>query len=331
MTINCGLIGFGYWGPNLARNINNTNGLRLVSISDQSDDRLNTARVSYSNIIFESNPLKLINNSNIDLVVIATPVKTHFQLGKAALEAGKHVLIEKPTTATLRETIELCEIASRKKLILATDFTFLFTPGIREVKRLLLNGDLGRVYHYDSSRINLGLVRTDTDVFGDLVCHDLSIISFLFGLSKSSNGFSCRSFAPDGFRSAAIAQVSLKALDDTFCTISTSWFSPVKSRKIIIAGTKKMCVFDDTSPDEALKIFDHGISVLAPESGEVSDEVRISYRKGNILVPKLSHHEALAQQFVELRDSIGSEQQPIHGIDRTLEVMNALSFTQQQK
>lgn len=291
-----GIIGYGYWGPNLVRNFIGTEGAVVSMISDMDEAALKRAQASHPMIRTTPNDNDIILSPMIDAVVIATPVSTHYELSKRALENGKHIFVEKPFTASVRHAEELIEIADKKNLKIMVDHTFLFTGAVKKIKQLIDDGVLGRLYYFDSIRINLGLLQKDSNVVWDLAPHDLSIMDYLIGSNPVAISATGTAHI-NGFED--VAYVTIFYPDNLIAHLNINWLSPVKIRMTMIGGQKKMLVWNDLVADEKLKVYDRGVEV---ENKEASYHARINYRSGDVWVPRLEQIEALkteAQYFVD--------------------------------
>lgn len=290
-----GLVGYGYWGPNLARVFSTNADCRLVRISDFRDQRLAAARRLYPQVETTTEPTSL-TDPNIDVVLIATPVSTHFELAKSALDHGKHVWIEKPMTMNSEEAKELVDLAKSTDRVLMVDHTFLFTDAVQSIKTLVDNGELGDLYYYDSTRINLGLLQHDINVIWDLAPHDFSIVDYLFQdppLGVSAHG--CGHFNT-GLED--VAYVTVFYPKNLIAHFHLNWLSPVKLRRTVVGGSKKMVVWDDLNPEEKIKIYNKGAEVTTLE-GRYG--VQANYRWGEMTSPPLPQNEALeveAEYFI---------------------------------
>lgn len=296
--IKIGIIGFGYWGPNLARNFAEMPGAELVAIADADESKLEIVRRRYPAVRTTTNFHDLLADTTIDAVAIATPVSTHFEFGIAALKAGKHVWMEKPMTETSLQAHKLVEEAQRRKRVLFVDHTFIYTGAVRKMSEVVKSGDLGRVYYYDSTRVNLGLFQRDVSVIADLAVHDFSILDYLLGeypVAVSASGTNHFPGTP-----ANLAYITLFYASGTIAHANVSWLAPVKVRQILIGGSKKMIIYDDLEPSEKIKIYDKGVSFT--DDPKQIHEMRVGYRTGDMWAPKLSGAEALrvgGEHFVD--------------------------------
>ncbi|MEE3253015.1 MAG: Gfo/Idh/MocA family oxidoreductase [Nitrospinota bacterium] len=323
MIIKVGIIGFGYWGPNLARNFNTASNVKLFKIADTNLERCNIAKKNYPNIEVTTNTDELIQSSDIDLVVIATPVSTHFELAMKALENGKHVWIEKPIASNAEEAMEIANRAEQKNLIVMVDHTYLFTGAVRKIKENLENKFLGKLYYYDSVRVNLGLFQHDVNVIWDLATHDFSIMNYLLGSRAQAV--------------SAVGACHVNELEDVgYITVffdnnfighlHVNWLSPVKIRKTLIGGSKKMLVWNDLEKEEAVKIYDKGVDIKT-QSG-VYDALA-EYRVGDIYSPVISQIEALKVEVDYLIGCIQSGRKPHNDALAGLEVVKLLEAANQ--
>ena len=291
------VIGFGYWGPNLVRNFNSVSGCEVAMVCDARDERLSVVKKMYPNVTTTKNAQDVFGNTWIDAVIIATPVFTHFELAKKALENSKHVLLEKPMTSSTAEALVLNELAMKKDLVLMVDHTFLYTNAVHKIKQLVSEGTIGNLKYFDSTRINLGLFQPDINVLWDLAPHDISILDHLVkddaysvnatGVSHTNNGIENIAFLTVNYKSGFIAH------------FNCSWTSPVKVRQTLIGGDKKMIVFNDLEPSEKVRIYDTSYNHKTEED---KTRIMVDYRTGDVYIPKLSSREALAgvaEDFVQ--------------------------------
>jgi predicted dehydrogenase len=297
--ISVGVIGYGYWGPNVLRNFAELPDARVVWVTDLRADRLAAVGARYPAVKVSTNHHDIINDPSVDAVVIATPVRTHFELGMAALRAGKHVWLEKPLAATSDEGARLLDEADRRGLTLMVDHTFVFTPAVQKMRELTLAGELGDIQYYDSVRINLGLFQHDVDVLWDLAVHDLSIMDCVLDRSPvavSATGLSHVAGSPEN-----IAYLTMFFEGRLIAHVHANWLAPVKIRRTLLGGTRRMLVFDDLEASDKIKVYDRGISV-DPSPDNVA-LMRIGYRTGDMWSPQLALREALyvaARHFVDI-------------------------------
>lgn len=294
--IRIGIIGYGYWGPNLVRNFVGADGAVVSLISDLDQSALKRAQAAHPTIKTTPNDSDIILSPEIDAVVIATPVSTHYELSRRALENGKHIFVEKPFTTSVQHAEELIELADKMNLKIMVDHTFLFTGAVKKIKQLIDEEVMGRLFYFDSIRINLGLLQKDSNVIWDLAPHDLSIMDYLIGSNPVAIAATGTAHI-NGFED--VAYVTIFYPDNLIAHLSINWLSPVKIRMTMIGGQKKMLVWNDLLADEKLKIYDRGVEV---ETKEESYHARINYRSGDVWIPRLEQSEALkieAQYFVD--------------------------------
>jgi predicted dehydrogenase len=296
--VRVGVIGYGYWGPNLVRNFGETPGAQVWSVSDKQPELLSQAHARYPAINTTTDSHALIADPAIDAVVIMTPVSTHYDLALEALQAGKHVLVAKPIATSSEQATRLIGEAEARGLVLMVDHTFIYTGAVRRIKELVDSGSLGRLYYYDSVRVNLGLFQKDVNVLWDLAVHDLSIMDYVLG------GQPC-AVAATGAAHVQGKPVNMAYLtcffdNDLLAHHHVNWLAPVKVRRTLICGDRQMIVYDDLEPSEKVKIYDKGITLTSRPEGVL--ESLIGYRTGDMWAPKLSLTEGLrveAQDFVE--------------------------------
>jgi predicted dehydrogenase len=324
-----GVIGCGYWGPNLLRNFAENESARLRWMCDLDTKRLETLGRRYPSARTTPDCQQLFSDPQLDAVVIATPVSTHFNFAKAALQAGKHVLIEKPFTANVREAEELIELAERERLTLMVDHTFIYTGAVRKIKEIVKSGELGELLYFDSVRINLGLFQRDINVVWDLAPHDLAIMDYIIErqpLAVTATG-SCH--VERGIEN--IAYVMLRFPEEFIAHFHFNWLSPVKIRRTLIAGSRKMVVYDDIEPTEKIRVYDKGVMVT--QSAEEADKeaayrTLVSYRTGDVWVPKLDSTEALRYVCDEFLNSIAEDRRPLTDGHSGLRVVRLLEAAQ---
>ena len=324
-----GVIGLGYWGPNLVRNFLGNKLVEKVIACDLKEDRLTQIKSKFHGIEVTNDYKKLLQ-SDVDAIAIATSVNTHFQLAKEALEAGKHIWVEKPFTSSKAQGEELIKIAASKKLNIFVDHTFLYTGAVRKIKELIDKGELGDIIYFDSVRINLGLFQHDINVVWDLAPHDLSIMKYVLEdkvpIAVTASGVSSYNTLEN------IAQMSVHFKDSAcFAHFHVNWTSPVKVRRIMIAGKKKMLVFDDLEYSEKIKIYDSGVEFKSTES---IHNALVQYRTGDMYSPQVSQAEALSSAVKEFIDSILEKRKPLtdgkNGVD-VVEILEASEKSIKQK
>jgi predicted dehydrogenase len=287
--INIGVVGYGYWGTNLGRNIEESTVARLHAVVDPNPCRLELAQRRYRGVKTKSSLHDILGDPALDAVAIATPVSTHFDLALAALCAGKHVWLEKPMTETSEQARRLIEQAESRKLTLLVDHTFVYTGAIRKMREIVASGNLGKIYYYDSVRVNLGLFQRDVNVISDLAVHDFSILDYLLAehpVAVSASGMTHFPAMPEN-----IAYVTLFYDSGAIAHANVNWLAPVKVRQILLGGSEKMIVYDDMATSEKVKIYDSGVK-FTNDPQEIY-QLLVGYRTGDMLAPKLDTTEAL--------------------------------------
>jgi predicted dehydrogenase len=330
--ITVGVIGCGYWGPNLIRNFVENEASRLAWVCDTDERRLAEIARRYPSARATTDYRHLLADRALDAVVIVTPVATHHGFAKDALEAGKHVLIEKPFTTSAREAEELIGLAGRSGLTLMVDHTFIYTGAVRKIKEIVAGGDLGDLLYFDSTRINLGLFQDDINVVWDLAPHDLAIMDFLIDRRPTGVTATGRCHIKPGIEN--IAYVMLRFADEFIAHFHFNWLAPVKIRRTLIAGSRKMIVYDDIEPIEKVRVYDKGVTTTNGEGGAGVDEKEaayrtlVSYRTGDVWVPKLDGTEALAHVCAEFLTSIAERRAPLADGAAGLRVVRLLEAAQ---
>ena len=318
--IRVGVIGYGYWGPNIVRNLHGPDNIRVEMVCDKSMAALGRVRKAYPAVTTTTDPCEVLKSPNVDAVAVITPVWTHYELTKAALENGKHVFVEKPFTASAAQAEELIELAERKGLTIMVDHTFLFTGAVRKIRELVEKGDLGDLYYYDSLRVNLGLFQHDVSVVWDLAPHDLSIMDHLINKEpeaivatgeKHLNGVEDVAFMTIYFPQNIIAHVNV------------NWLSPVKIRTTLIGGEKKMLVWNDLVADEKVRVYDKGVHINNGD-GEGIREALVSYRTGDMWAPQIEQTEALRVELGYFADCILNNKTPFNDGHAGLRVVRML-------
>lgn len=299
--IKVGVVGAGYWGPNLIRNFMSSPKTSVKYVCDTDPEKLERALRPYPGVKRSTSLGEVLADAEVDAVAVATPVTTHYPIAKACLESGKHVLVEKPFTSSYLQAKELVELARSSGLQVMCDYTFCYTGAVRKIKEILDSGELGDILYYDSIRINLGLFQSDVNVIWDLAAHDLSIIDFL--LSDRPLQVSAHGVAHARNNIESIAYVTLIYPKDFLAHFHVNWLSPVKIRKTIIGGSQKMLEWNDLVPAEKIKIYDKGID-LSAVGEEAQKKLQVSYRSGDIFSPRIESVEALSLMVGEFADSI---------------------------
>jgi predicted dehydrogenase len=304
--IRFGVIGYGYWGPNIVRNLRGLDSAKVVAICDKSDVALRRAGQAFPDVRLTTDCSELLSAPDIDAIAVITPVWTHFELAKSALKNGKHVFVEKPFTSTSAQAEQLINLAEQKNLQIMVDHTFLFTGAVKKIRQLMDENALGKLYYYDSTRVNLGLFQHDVNVLWDLAPHDLSIVDYLIGEraeaivatgEKHLNGLT------------DVAYLTAYFPDNVIAHINVNWLSPVKVRTTLIGGEKKMLVWNDLEVDEKIKIYDRGVNM---SSREGVYNLLVSYRSGDMWAPKVEATEALKAELAYFVHCIETGEPPIN-------------------
>ena len=285
--ISIGIIGYGYWGPNIVRNLYGLEGCQVAAVCDHSPPALKRAKQTHPDLPVTPDSSELLTSPQIDAIAVVTPVWTHFDLAKAALENGKHVFVEKPFTSTSQQAEELIELADRKNLKIMVDHTFLFTGAVQKIHQLIEEGVLGDLYYYDSTRVNLGLFQHDVSVVWDLAPHDLSIMDFLIQ-DKPEAVVATGEAHLNGL--VDVAFITIYFPRNTIAHVNVNWLSPVKIRTTLIGGEKKMLVWNDLEADEKIKLYDKGVQM---NNGQGLHDLMVSYRSGDMWAPRVEQAEAL--------------------------------------
>jgi predicted dehydrogenase len=321
--IRIGVLGFGYWGPNVVRNFSNLPGCEVVSICDENPAMMKRAGQAYPSAHVSTNPSDVLTSPEIDAVAIVTPVGTHFELAQKALENGKHVFVEKPFTSTVAQAEKLIELAEQKNLKIMVDHTFLYTGAVKKIRQLIDEDALGGLYYYDSTRVNLGLFQHDVNVIWDLAPHDLSIMDYLIKQKPEAvvatgerhlNGCEDVAFITIYFPSNIIAHINV------------NWLSPVKVRTTLLGGEKKMLMWNDLEADEKIKVYDKGAEV---KNGNGVHALLVSYRSGDMWAPRVEQVEALRAETSCFVDCILGDKTSINDGAAGLRVVKMLDAADQ--
>jgi len=292
--IKIAIAGYGYWGPNLVRNIQDSKDACVVSCCDANEERLAQVKGKYPSIETTTDYDTLLNDPEVDAVVISTPVATHYNFARKAMEHGKHVLLEKPATTSVAEAEKLVELAEKHKLTFMVDHTFIYTGAVRKMKEIVDQGDLGDLYYFDSVRINLGLIQRDVNVLWDLAPHDIAILEHLVKerpVSVCANG-ACHM----GNGHENVAYLTVYFPSGLIAHFHNNWLSPVKIRTMLVGGSKKTIHYDDMEVSEKVKVYDRGVDITTPEG---THDARVSYRLGDMWAPRLDQTEALSRMIGE--------------------------------
>jgi predicted dehydrogenase len=306
-VVGVGVVGYGYWGPNLARNFAEAQAAQLVAVCDMDPAKLALAKRRHPAAVLIEEFRNLLTDSRIDAIAIATPVQTHYELALAALRAGKHVLVEKPLTQRSEQARHLVEEAERQRLILMVDHTFIYTPAVQKIRDLIVEGALGDIYYYNGIRASLGLFQSDVNVIWDLAVHDISIIQHILNeepVAVSATGANHVAGAP-----ANMAHITIFFPSSCIAHINVNWLSPVKVRQTFIGGSRKMIVYDDVEASDKVKVYDKGITISG--TAESAHQIRIGYRAGDMSVPHLPAKEALRTEADHFIACVRSGASPI--------------------
>lgn len=324
-VIRVGVIGYGYWGPNLVRNFAAAEGSEVVYVCDLRPDRLNRVGSSYPSIALTSDVEEVLRSPHVDAVAVATPVSTHFDLAMRALMADKHVLVEKPLADTSGKCLRLIEEADKRGLLLMVDHTFPYTGAVRKVKELIDGGQLGEIYYYDSVRVNLGLFQHDVSVVWDLAVHDLSILDYL--LTERPEAISATGMSHVSGQPENVAYLTLLFPSKTLAHIHVNWLAPVKIRQTLVGGSRKMIVYDDLEPSEKIKVYDKGVSLELDPDGIY--QMRVGYRTGDMWAPQVDRLEALSRLVQHFLGCIHGNDEPITSAGSGLRVVQLMEAATQ--
>ncbi|MBI3999923.1 MAG: Gfo/Idh/MocA family oxidoreductase [Candidatus Omnitrophica bacterium] len=320
--VRVGVVGCGYWGPNLIRNFARLKNCEFVAAVDINSSKLDSLKRFHPSLRTFTSLENLLNQVDLDAVAIATPVSTHHALAKLALERGKHVLLEKPMTADIAQAEELIRLAEQSGKVLMVDHTFVYSGAVSKIRELIQSGQLGEIYYYDAVRVNLGLFQHDVDVLWDLGPHDFSIMAYLLDKKVASvSAVGARPVRWDNWKLPSIAYVTIQFTDGTLAHFHLNWLSPVKVRRALIGGSRKMVVYDHLDPDNQVKIFDKGIEVKTLEE---RSEVLVQYRMGDLFAPKVDQKEALEAVCEHFISCIQRGERPLTDGKAGLEVVRLL-------
>ena len=330
--IRIGVIGYGYWGPNLVRNLFEAPGAQVACVADVRPDRLAVVSNRYPTVQTTQNVRELIEDPTIDAVAIATPVSTHYELALRALQEGKHVLVEKPLASDTEQVQRLMDLAAKRNLVLMVDHTFVYTGAVRKIRELVENGSLGEICYYDSVRVNLGLFQHDINVLWDLAVHDLSIMDYVLPYRPCAVSATGLSHVPGGPEN--IAYLALFFEGSQIAHIHANWLAPVKLRRTLIGASRKMIVYDDLDQSEKIKVYDKGITLNAQQNPEKLYQMLVGYRTGDMLAPQIDGTEALRREMDHFVHCIQHQQEPLTGGPaglRVVEILQAASLSMAQR
>jgi predicted dehydrogenase len=318
--VRIGLIGYGYWGPNIARNLTDSDFFNLVAIVDSSESQRKKASRKFPLPKIVQSAEQIVNDPTIDAVAIVTPPESHFVLAKACLEAGKHVFIEKPVTTKASDAVELIKIAADKNLTIMVDHTFVYSPPVRFIRKYIQDGNLGSIHSFDSKRINLGLIQKNSNVLWDLAVHDLSILNSIVPMLPKS--VSASGAYLNNFEQAVTGYMTLFYENGFIAHIGTSWMSPIKIRQTIISGDSRMLVYDDLDTVAKVKIYDSSATISDDPSSK--HDVLVSYRTGDIVSPLIPQDEALSLVVRAFYDAVKNGIEPLSSAQESLRIINIL-------
>jgi predicted dehydrogenase len=320
--IGIAVVGYGYWGPNLARAFADHPESDLIMVCDSKSERLSMARKRYPAVICSSEIKEALRHPLVDAVVLATPVSSHYELAHRILSNGKHAFVEKPIATSVQEAKSLIQLAQRQRKVLMTGHTFVYSPSVRKVKEILQRNALGRIFYIDFSRVNLGLFQPDVNVMWDLAPHDISIALYWLGRSP----ISVRAWAHTFVRRSIeeVAYLSIEFSGGIWVHSHVSWLAPVKLRRVAVVGSRKMLVYDDTENVEKVKIYNEGVL----KNPETFGEFQMTYRSGDIYSPKLESKEPLALECDDFLNSIRTKSKPLSDAQFGLQVVRVLEAAQ---
>lgn len=330
--IRIGVVGYGYWGPNLVRNFFEAPGAQVAGVSDLRAERLALVSSRYPTIAKTQNVLDLIEDPTIDAVAIATPVSTHYELAMRALQHDKHVLVEKPLASNTEQVQRLIDLARKRNRVLMVDHTFVYTGAVRKIRELVDSGSLGEIYYYDSVRVNLGLFQHDVNVLWDLAVHDLSIMDYVLPFRPCAVSATGLSHVPGGTEN--IAYLTLFFEGSQIGHIHVNWLAPVKLRRTLIGASRKMIVYDDLDLAEKIKVYDKGITLNNHQNEEKLYQMLVGYRTGDMLAPQVDGTEALRREVDHFLQCIQQQQEPETGGSaglRVVEILQAASQSMSQR
>ncbi|HEY3167284.1 MAG TPA: Gfo/Idh/MocA family oxidoreductase [Candidatus Binatia bacterium] len=323
--VGIGVIGYGYWGPNLVRNFSEAPGSKVVAVSDLRAERLGQMQMRYPGVKVSGDHHDVLDDPAVDAVAIATPVATHFDLAMEALHAGKHVFVEKPLAASAEQGERILEEAARCRCVLMVDHTFVYTGAVRKIKELVRSGRLGQLYYYDSVRVNLGLFQHDVNVLWDLAVHDLAIMDYVLDVRPCGVGATGIAHVPG--KPKDVAYLTCFFEDNLIAHFHVNWLSPVKVRKTLIGGAQQMIVYDDLEPSEKIKVYDKGITLNNGADGKY--DLLVGYRAGDMWAPQLDSTEALRIEAMHFVDCVENGRTPITSGEVGLRVVRILEAATQ--
>lgn len=330
--IRIGVIGYGYWGPNLVRNCFEAKEAQVACVSDLRDERLAVLSSRYPAVRTTRDVFDLIDDPSIDAVAIATPVSTHYELALRSLQAGKHVLVEKPLASDTIQVQHLMDVAQKRNRVLMVDHTFVYTGAVRKIRELVETGGLGEIYYYDSVRVNLGLFQHDVNVLWDLAVHDLAIMDYVLPFRPCAVSATGLNHVPGGTEN--IAYLTLFFEGSQIAHIHANWLAPVKLRRTLIGASRKMIVYDDLDQGEKVKVYDKGITLNHQQNPEKLYQMLVGYRTGDMLAPQVDGTEALRREIDHFLHCIRQNEEPVTGGSaglRVVEILQAASQSMAQR
>lgn len=324
MEVRVGIIGLGYWGPNLVRNFNASPESEVIICCDSQADRCRKLAIQYPNFTYSQHVSEVLTHPNVNVVVIATPVQTHYTLVKQALLAGKHVLVTKPITDDLNQARELVELANKRQLVLQVDHTFIYHPAVEKLKDILARGELGELYYFDSVRINLGLFQSDISVIWDLAPHDISIMDYL--IERPVQWVQAIGVSHAGHKSESMAYITVQFAGNVLGHCHVNWLAPMKTRLVMLGGSRRLAVYDDNLVTEKVKIYDKGIT---RSSIEGLYDALVQYRNGDMYAPAIDNSEALGREIKHFNHCVQHGATPITDGKAGLRVISILAAAQE--
>jgi predicted dehydrogenase len=326
--LNVGLIGYGYWGPNLARNLSESDGIRLTMIADGRAERRQAAERRHPGVRTCADAAGVIGSSDVEAVVIATPLATHVPLAAAAINTGKHVLVEKPLAPSRKDAEALTALAEKRGVCLMVDHTFVYTGAVRKIRSLIDAGDLGQLLYLDSVRVNLGLFQQDSNVIWDLAVHDLSVMDHL--IQAKPVAVSADGTAVAGYQHENIAYITVHFDNGFLAHFHVNWLAPVKIRHMLLGGSQRMLVFNDMEPSEKVLVYDKGVDLNpGAQDDQARRQILVSYRTGDMYSPKLDRTEALAGVVNEFAEAVGKKRKPLTDGASGIRVVSLLEAAEQ--
>jgi predicted dehydrogenase len=323
-TLGAAVIGAGYWGPNLVRNFSASSEYELRWVCDLDEARATKVAGQYGSVRITPSLDDVLSDDRVDVVAIATPAATHTAVALAALQAGKHVLVEKPLASSYADAEKVVEEARRADLVVMCDHTYCYTPAVRKIRDLISAGELGDIHYVDSVRINLGLVQPDVDVIWDLAPHDLSIMDVILPAERRPIAVAAHGADPVGTGRACVAHLSLTLPADAIAHVHVNWLSPTKIRTFVVGGSRRTLVWDDLNPSQRITIYDRGVDLLSADPADARAAAMISYRSGDMIAPALPEGEALRSVVEELASAVRESRPPLTDGASGLRVLDIL-------